>query len=237
MVVARSAPRPRPARPPRLELARADPPARRLSRHRGRRLRGGDPSLRRPRSPRSAGHLDHAGDDRRLRRAAPARVRALVRGVAGREPRGRALRSLARRGVLRRVDVRRPARRVEGRVRARGEVARRARRRPGGLPGADRAPRVARRERDHAGAVPRARRGGARCADLALAGGSSRPTPPPAREAATSGSRGARPRTRASSSAGPRPVRRARHRRSRPGRRAEPCRRPSSSRRPRSSRG
>ena len=61
--------------------------------------------------------LDHRGDRRRVRRAAPGRVGALGRGVAGRHPRRRSLRRRHRRPLRGRVDVPPRARRLEGRPR------------------------------------------------------------------------------------------------------------------------
>src|SRR5688572_2135686 len=92
--------------PARAAQPRPDDPARPLRGSPRHRVRRRDPQLRRAAAAGRRWHVDHARHARRLLRAAPARVRPLGGGLCGRRARGRAVRGLDRRGLLRRVDVR-----------------------------------------------------------------------------------------------------------------------------------
>src|SRR5439155_1551984 len=84
-----------------------------LRRAPGHRLRAGHPLLRGGAPARRARHLDHARDDRGLLPPARHGIRSLGGVLPRRRPGRRPVRSVARRGLLRRIDVHARGRRLE----------------------------------------------------------------------------------------------------------------------------
>src|SRR5262249_28608378 len=109
--------------------------------------------------------LADSGDGRRLHASVRARLCALGGGLASQRAGRRAVRGLARCGVLRRVDVRARARRLEDRVRRVRAPARGLEHRADRLPGPYPAPRAIGCLRGVAHQVPRAVADRARRAD------------------------------------------------------------------------